>query len=147
MVATRRVQLTVKKTKREFKTLDCSLKIRNDKKETSTMSSRVAELDQILPQYLGVSKSILDNVIFCHQEESMWPLSEPGNLKKKFDEIFEASKYTKAIDNLKVSRKQHMEGLGALKANEKHARDDKDRGETVSLLCRMNTSPPANMSW
>ncbi|KAI9660732.1 MAG: DNA repair protein rad50 [Alyxoria varia] len=129
MVATRRVQLTVKKTKREFKTLDCSLRIRNDKKETATMSSRVAELDQILPQYLGVSKSVLDNVIFCHQEESMWPLSEPSNLKKKFDEIFEASKYTKAIDNLKVARKQQVEALGALRANEKHAKDDKDRGK------------------
>lgn len=41
---------------------------------------------------MGVSTAILDNVIFCHQEESNWPLSEPAALKKKFDDIFEASK-------------------------------------------------------
>lgn len=40
----------------------------------------------------GVSKAILENVIFCHQEESNWPLSEPTPLKKKFDDIFEATK-------------------------------------------------------
>jgi len=44
-----------------------------------------------VPAQLGVSKAILQNVIFCHQEESNWPLSEPAALKKKFDDIFEAS--------------------------------------------------------
>lgn len=45
-----------------------------------------------MPKQLGVSKAILENVIFCHQEESNWPLSEPASLKKKFDDIFEATK-------------------------------------------------------
>ena len=62
-----------------------------------------------MPDHLGVSKAILENVIFCHQEESNWPLSEPAALKKvcyaayssltrsnigeqKFDDIFEATK-------------------------------------------------------
>lgn len=43
--------------------------------------------------HLGASKSIINNVIFCHQEESNWPLSESSVLKKKFDEIFSATKY------------------------------------------------------
>ena len=42
---------------------------------------------------LGVSKSVLNNVIFCHQEESNWPLSEGKALKEKFDSIFAATKY------------------------------------------------------
>jgi DNA repair protein RAD50 len=41
---------------------------------------------------MGVSKPILDNVIFCYQEESFWPLAEPSVLKKKFEVIFAATR-------------------------------------------------------
>ncbi|KAJ1679847.1 DNA repair protein rad50 [Spiromyces aspiralis] len=54
---------------------------------------------------LGVPQAILDNVIFCHQEEANWPLSEPSVLKRKFDEIFSATRYTKALDTIKQIRK------------------------------------------
>lgn len=56
-----------------------------------TLSTKCANLDEEVPAQLGVSRAILQNVIFCHQEESNWPLSEPAALKKKFDDIFEAS--------------------------------------------------------
>jgi len=48
-------------------------------------------------QNKGVSilQAILESVIFVHQEDSNWPLSEPTVLKKRFDEIFSATKYTK----------------------------------------------------
>jgi DNA repair protein RAD50 len=49
---------------------------------------------------LGVSTAILENVIFCHQEESNWPLSEPAALKKKFDDIFEATKWVDPVETL-----------------------------------------------
>lgn len=49
-------------------------------------------MDAEIPHLLGVSKAVLENVIFCHQEDSYWPLSEPAALKKKFDDIFEATK-------------------------------------------------------
>ena len=131
MVCTRSLQLTVKKTTRSQKTLEGQLLMVKDGERTA-MSSRVAELDQILPQYLGVSKAILDSVIFCHQDESLWPLSEPSILKKRFDEIFEAIKYTKAIDNMKVLRKKQMEELGKLRIVEQHAKENKEKGEKVS---------------
>lgn len=105
--------------------------------ERTAISSRVAELDQIMPQYLGVSKAILDSVIFCHQDESLWPMSEPSVLKKKFDEIFEAIKYTKAIDNIKVLRKKQNEDLGKFKIMEQHAKEDKekaDKAEKKSIM-------------
>ena len=102
--------------------------------ERTAISSRVAELDQIMPQYLGVSKAILDSVIFCHQDESLWPMSEPGVLKKKFDEIFEALKYTKAIDNIKVLRKKQNEELGKYKIWEQQYKTDKDRADRVIWL-------------
>jgi DNA repair protein RAD50 len=49
-------------------------------------------MDIEIPRLLGVSKAVLENVIFCHQEDSYWPLSEASVLKKKFDDIFEATK-------------------------------------------------------
>ncbi|GKZ22161.1 DNA repair protein rad50 [Aspergillus brasiliensis] len=128
MVATRSLQLTVKKTTRQQKTLEGQLLMVKDGERTS-ISSRVAELDQIMPQYLGVSKAILDSVIFCHQDESLWPMSEPSVLKKKFDEIFEAMKYTKAIDNIKALRKKQNEELAKYKIMEQHAKEDKEKAD------------------
>ncbi|KAF4504374.1 hypothetical protein G6O67_008531 [Ophiocordyceps sinensis] len=127
-VATRSLQLTVKKTTRSQKTLDCSLVVVNDGERTTT-STRQAQLDEMIPERLGVSPAILDAVIFCHQDESLWPLSEPAALKKRFDEIFEALKYTKVIDNLKVLRKKQVEQLGKLQTDEAHNKTNKDRGE------------------
>ena len=131
MVSTRSIQLQVTKTSRKQKTLEGQLLMVKDGERTA-MSSRVAELDQILPQYLGVSRAILDSVIFCHQDESLWPLSEPSILKKRFDEIFEAVKYTKAIDNIKILRKKQMEELGQLKIIEQHVKENKEKGEKVN---------------
>lgn len=100
--------------------------------ERIVISSRVAELDTIMPQYLGVSEAVLDNVIFCHQEESLWPMSEPGTLKKKFDEIFEAMKYTKAIDNIRNMKKNRGgDHLKLLKNEEANQKANKDRGQRL----------------
>ena len=135
-ILTRRSQLTVKKSTRQFKTLEGSLvSITNG--ERSAISSRVAELDQLMPHYLGVSKAVLDNVIFCHQEESLWPMSEPSKLKIKFDEIFEALKYTKAIDNLKQVRKAQNIRLDKLKLNEKFTKENKDKGEKAERQSKL----------
>ena len=60
-----------------------------DTQKRTSLSTKCAALDEEVPKQLGVSKAILENVIFCHQEESNWPLSEPAALKKKFDDIFE----------------------------------------------------------
>jgi DNA repair protein RAD50 len=128
MVATRSLQLTVKKLTRQQKTLEGQLLMIKEGERTA-ISSRVAELDQIIPQYLGVATAIIDNVIFCHQDESLWPMSEPSVLKKKFDEIFEAQKYTKAIDNIKQLRKKQNEELGKYKIMEQNAKEYKVMAE------------------
>ncbi len=64
--------------------------------QRNTISTKCSDMDEEIPLLLGVSKAILENVIFCHQEESNWPLSEPAALKKKFDDIFEATKWVLA---------------------------------------------------
>ncbi|KAA8574892.1 hypothetical protein EYC84_004133 [Monilinia fructicola] len=75
--------------------------------ERTAVSHKVGEMDKIMQQALGVSEAVLDNVIFCHQDDSLWPMSEPSTLKKKFDDIFEATRYTKAVDSLKLLKKDY----------------------------------------
>ena len=52
LVATRSLQLTVKKAARTMKTLEGNLTMTKNAERVS-VSSRVAELDQVLPQYLS----------------------------------------------------------------------------------------------
>lgn len=138
MVCTRSIQLTVRKSVRQQKSLEGQLLVvRNG--ERSTISSRCAELDLVMPQYLGVSKAVLEYVIFCHQDESLWPMSEPSVLKKRFDEIFEALKYTRAIDNIKALRKKQNEELTKQRVLLEQYRIDKDRGEKASWQTLRNS--------
>lgn len=51
-------------------------------------------MDREIPALMGVSKAILENVIFVHQDDAYWPLQDPSTLKKKFDDIFSATRYT-----------------------------------------------------
>jgi DNA repair protein RAD50 len=133
---TRSLQLTVKKNSRSMKTLDGSLLMIKDGERT-TISQRVLELEAIIPQYLGVSAAILDNVVFCHQEDALWPMSEPLALKKKFDAIFEAKKYTDAIEHLKKLKKKHSGSLDNLKVHEGHNKTNKDKGLKVEKYCKL----------
>lgn len=128
MICTRSMQLTVKKASRTFKTLEGQLMAMKDN-ERVTISTRCAELDSQMPLYLGVSKSVLDYVIFCHQEDSLWPLSEPSTVKKRFDEIFEATKFTKALDNIKSLRKEYSTDIKLQEKEVQHLKVEKDRGE------------------
>ncbi|XP_018562886.1 DNA repair protein RAD50 isoform X2 [Anoplophora glabripennis] len=64
---------------------------------------------------LNVSKSILNNVIFCHQENSAWPLDEPKKLKEKFDEIFDAVKYNKCVETFRKYIKEKQNNVKVLK--------------------------------
>lgn len=68
-------------------------------------------MDAELPIHLGVPKSILENVVFCHQEDSNWPFQEPGQLKKKFDDIFSSKRYQVALENIKDIRKEKAQEI------------------------------------
>ncbi|OTB05644.1 hypothetical protein M426DRAFT_319630 [Hypoxylon sp. CI-4A] len=133
-VVTRSLQLTVKKTTRSQKTLEGTL-LTDHGGEKSSTSSKVTNLDTNVPKALGVAPAILDSVIFCHQDESLWPMSEPSALKKRFDEIFEAMKYTKAIDNLKMLKKKQGEQLQKLKIMEAQDKINKEKADKVQQQC------------
>ncbi|RUS15865.1 hypothetical protein BC937DRAFT_91877 [Endogone sp. FLAS-F59071] len=89
------------------------------------------ELDNDIPLHLGVSKAILDNVIFCHQEDANWPLSESSLLKKKFDEIFASTKYTRALENIKKLRKEQTIEIRVDQVLLGHLREKKEKAEKV----------------
>lgn len=66
-------------------------------------------MDREIPALMGVSKAVLENVIFVHQDEANWPLQDPSTLKKKFDDIFSATRYIYfQIKHKQASRIQMM---------------------------------------
>jgi DNA repair protein RAD50 len=139
MIITRNLQVTVKKNTRTQKTLEASLATRHNGDRT-VVSSRVAELNHMMPQYLGVSKAILESVIFCLQDESLWPMSAPLVLKKKFDEIFEAMKYTQAVENIKVIKKTQVAELEKHKLIMQHAQENKNKAARADAKARELTA-------
>lgn len=135
MITTRTIQLSRKKGRNgaitnTFKTLEGQLVV-IDKGNKVSVSTKNAELDSQTPIYLGASRAILDYVIFCHQDDSLWPLSEASVLKKRFDDIFEASKFTKVLDNLKTIKKDMTVDIKLIEQSVKHLKIDKDRSKKI----------------
>ncbi|XP_010557042.1 PREDICTED: DNA repair protein RAD50 isoform X2 [Tarenaya hassleriana] len=83
--------------------------------EKVCLSYRCADMDREIPALMGVSKAILENVIFVHQDESNWPLQDPSTLKKKFDDIFSATRYTKALEVIKKLHKDQTQEIKTYK--------------------------------
>ena len=103
--AIRSYQLTNRRVagrlKPTFKALESVLRTTADDGSKASLSHRCADMDTQVPELMGVSRAVLENVIFCHQEESSWPLQDAGSVKKRFDDIFGATRYTKALQNIK----------------------------------------------
>ncbi|XP_069982558.1 DNA repair protein RAD50.L isoform X1 [Penaeus vannamei] len=104
LVTTRSLEATQKLKKIECKTIDATLQRRRPDGSTDAISSKCADFEAEISNALGVSKPILNNVIFCHQEESNWPLDEGKKVKEKFDAIFNATKYIKCLDTIRKLR-------------------------------------------
>ncbi|KEI37157.1 uncharacterized protein L969DRAFT_218053 [Mixia osmundae IAM 14324] len=138
MTTVRRLQVTKKKGGGlTMKSLEATISFDEEGKDgrskqgRQTLSTKAAELDEEVPIHLGVSKAILENVIFCHQEDSNWPLSEPSILKKKFDDIFEATKYTKALKSIQDTRKESVVELKIEKERESALKIDRERSDKI----------------
>lgn len=65
---------------------------------------------------LGVSKSILNYVIFCHQEELNWPFDQGKTLKERFDEIFASTRFNKAMEAILKLQKELQSEIRSLNA-------------------------------
>lgn len=95
--------------------------------EKQTISSKIADIEKLIPYHLGVSKSILNYVVFCHQDDSFWPISESSVLKKKFDEIFDSSKFIKILDSIKSINKEINSDIKLINNNVQHLQNDKQK--------------------
>lgn len=132
-----------KNGKTKFETLDSTI-ITEDpvKGKTEEVGRRVDEVNNEMAMAMGVSKAILNNVIFCHQEDSNWPLDEGKKLKEKFDAIFGTTEYNKAIDKIMKSYKEYQakqKECIAMKKNLEQTKRDADRKLLdLDLLNRKN---------
>lgn len=107
MVVVRSMELTKKKASLTFKALDGVLRTMDKKTgERVSVSQKCSELDKQIPSLLGVSRAVLDYVLFVHQEDSSWPLQEASVLKKRFDDIFDSTRYTKALESFRKTKKE-----------------------------------------
>ena len=104
----RSMEVTQKKTTLSFKALDGILRTQDQSTgERVSMSHKCTELDRQIPALMGVSKAILEHVVFCHQEDSSWPLQEGAVLKKRFDEIFDSTRYVKALEAIRKTKLEY----------------------------------------
>ena len=104
----RSMEVTQKKTTLSFKALDGILRTQDQNTgERVSMSHKCTELDRQIPALMGVSKAILEHVVFCHQEDSSWPLQEGAVLKKRFDEIFDSTRYVKALEAIRKTKLEY----------------------------------------
>ncbi|CAG9770759.1 unnamed protein product [Ceutorhynchus assimilis] len=100
--------------KMRFKSMNPTIRWEDDKGNFEDISGRCADIDLYCAQKLNVSKAIINNVIFCHQENSAWPLEEPKKLKERFDEIFGSTEYNKCVDRLRKLVKEKRTTLKVL---------------------------------
>ena len=99
-----------KKTAKQvsIKALDSTLTFVDETGQRKSISGKVVDINKEIMRILGVTEPILNYVIFCHQEDSNWPMEEGSKVKQKFDEIFSAEKYNallKHIKDLRLSQK------------------------------------------
>lgn len=125
-IVSRHFQLAIRKGlrgvgyKTEFKRLDQTVK----RMEGGSVSSfRCTDLNALLPDIMRVTKPVLNNVIFVHQEDSLWPLADPKKLKEKFDDIFAATRYTKALDTIRKFRRDQAAELRVVNTELMHYED------------------------
>eukprot|EP00752_Nemacystus_decipiens_P005268 g4778.t1 len=116
-VVIRSFQLTQKRKTLQFKALDGVIRTKNDSGQSVSINHKCTEMDKHIPLRLGVSKAILENVVFCHQEDASWPLQEGAVVKKKFDDIFESARYTKALDTIKKTKQEYASTVKDLKVD------------------------------
>lgn len=138
LIVTRIAELTSSASGRDsFKTKECTFS-----DIVGTRSTKWSDTNAPLTKWMGVSKPIIENILLCHQEDSLWPLAEGKKLKEKFDEIFSVTKFSANLDSLREAikvNKKHIAELNMTKdkyEERKKLVDDKKRSieaETSSM--------------
>jgi DNA repair protein RAD50 len=137
MVVVRSMEVKQNKSSLSFKALDGVIRTTDENGDRITLSHKCTELDRTIPNLMGVSKPILEHVVFCHQEDASWPLMEGAVLKKRFDDIFDSTRYAKALEAIRKLRlkyagtvKDHKADLAGLAAHQHAAKGFREDMET-----------------
>jgi DNA repair protein RAD50 len=132
---------TQKQKKLEFRTLETIIsRYDANSKLLSTITSKCLNADAEVINALGVSKAVLDHVIFCHQEDSNWPLSDGKLLKTRFDDIFAATKYIKALEVIRKLKVEKNHQIKQLDVERKHLEAYKERADELHRNLEESTS-------
>ncbi|XP_047235426.1 DNA repair protein RAD50 [Girardinichthys multiradiatus] len=126
----RSMSCTQKAKNYSFKSLEQVITRIKDGEKVS-LSSKCGELDREMISALGVSKPVLNHVIFCHQEESNWPLSEGKALKDKFDSIFAATKYIKALETMRQLRLKQSQTVKECQVELRYLKQNKEKAQQI----------------
>ncbi|EKX42277.1 Rad50/sbcC double strand break DNA repair processing nuclease, meiosis and mitosis [Guillardia theta CCMP2712] len=134
-------QVTVKQTfelankseqKQQYRKVSSEIEIKSANKEAESMNRKCGD-DNVVPIMMGVTKALLQHVIFCHQEESNWILGDSRSIKEKFDAIFASTKYAKALESIrktqqetKTELKEIHERVNRLRTNRDHAKQQRE---------------------
>lgn len=102
----RSARVSKKGQKYQFKTLDATITIEAPNAKEVNVSKKNADATADMCDAMGVSKAIINDVLFCHQEDANWPLGTDQELMNKFDKIFGTSEYNNALDKMRGMRKQ-----------------------------------------
>lgn len=129
----RSMKMDIVKGKPKFSTLDSTIVTEDAKGTREESGRRLEEVNSEMATAMGVSKAILNNVIFCHQEDSAWPMDEGQKLKQKFDAIFGTTEYNKAIDRIIKFRKEYQEKQKFCVQQKKFLKDTKDEAEKKQM--------------
>lgn len=123
----RTMRLECNKGKTKFQTFDSTIKYSGDSDKFT--SGRKEDINNHMCESMGVSKAIINNVIFCHQEDSNWPLDEGKKLKEKFDAIFGTTEYNNTIVKIQKIRKGYDDQLKEVKGSIKYWEEVREQVE------------------
>ncbi|EAR83969.1 DNA repair protein RAD50, putative (macronuclear) [Tetrahymena thermophila SB210] len=118
-----------------FDSKDATIKVRdkNTGKDIS-VDHKCLEIEKQVPQLLGVSKAVFENVIFCHQDESLWPFGDSATLKSIFDELFDTKQFTKLQETLHKQQKEIKKEASETKINLQHYKQRYDEAVSQKQL-------------
>lgn len=102
----RSAKVIKKGQKNQYKSLDATITLKENDHEVSK-SHRNNDATEDMCTAIGVSKAIINNVLFCHQEDANWPLSADQEVMSRFDQIFGTTEYNNALDKMRGMRKRY----------------------------------------
>ena len=136
MIIRRGLNLTKTLKNSSLKTTETSLSfeiLEEDSKRTKlkTFDGKIADIDRDVLENMDMKKGMIDSVLLVHQNEFTWPFSDPLSLKKKMDQILEATNYVKFIEKLKVHKRFISTKVKLLEQKLEYSMSSKLKGEKI----------------